>query len=72
VTEPNRIFRRSFEGPQGKADLFEVNQTTSDEEAVGGVAGETVYYEVVFNNQTQTIAAIGEATLVAEELVRGG
>ena len=71
MSEPNRIFRRSFEGPKGKADLFEVNQTTSDEEAVGGVAGDTVYYEVVFNNQTQMVAAIGEAALVAEELVRG-
>lgn len=69
--EPNRIFRRSFEGPKGKADLFEVNQTTSDEEAVGGVAGDTVYYEVVFNNQTHKVAAIGEATLVAQELVGG-
>ena len=72
MVEPNRIFRRSFEGPKGKADLFEVNQTADDDEAVGGVAGDTVYYEVVFHNATQRIAAIGEAMLVAEELARGG
>ncbi len=71
MTEPNRIFRRSFEGPRGRADLFEVNLTEDDEDAVGGVAGETVYYEIVFNNETQRVAAIGEATLVAEELVAG-
>jgi hypothetical protein len=69
MEESNRIFRRTFEGPKGKADLFEVNQTAGDEDAVGGVAGESVYYEVVFNNQTQKVAAIGEAMLVAEELV---
>jgi len=65
MTEAQRTHLHTVEGPKGKAEIFEILQSTNDDATVGG---EVVDYEIVFNNQSQRVRALGEASLVAEEL----
>ena len=54
----------SFEGPKGRADVYEV--ITRGE---GALAVETVDYEVVINGTpSQTVKTMGEAAILAAEL----
>jgi len=65
MAEAQRTHLRTIEGPKGKAEIFEILRSTNADATVGG---EVVDYEIVFNNQSQTVRALGEASLVAEEL----
>lgn len=58
-----REFIESFEGPHGKADLYEVVKTNPDRPYV-----EQVEYEIVFNEQAETRLTVGEASIRACEL----
>ena len=54
----------SFEGPRGRAEVFEV--VTRGE---GALAVETVDYEVVINGApAETVKTMGEAAILAAEL----
>jgi hypothetical protein len=68
MAEPERTHLRTVEGPNGTAEIFEVQRGPNTDAAVGG---DVVDYEVVFNQQTQKVAALGEASLIAEELAGG-
>jgi hypothetical protein len=50
----------TLEGPLGKAEIYEVPQANAD----GGLQ---LQYEVLFNGQTETYRALGEAYLEAGE-----
>jgi hypothetical protein len=63
-----RTHLRTIEGPNGKAEIFEILRSSNPDAAIGG---EVVDYEIVFNNQSQRVRALGEASLVAEELAGG-
>ena len=65
MAEPTRTLLRTIEGPKGKADIYEILQASSSVDTVGG---EVVDYEVIFNNETHKARALGEASIVAEEL----
>ena len=56
-------FIEAFEGPKGKAEVFEVVTETS-----GGIGVETVEYEVVFQGELRTVLTMGEASILACEL----
>ena len=58
-----RDFIEVFEGPNGKAELFEVVKTFSDRPHV-----EEVAYEIVFGGKTDTRMTIGEASILACDL----
>ena len=58
-----REFIESFEGPKGKADLYEVVKTSPARPHV-----EEVEYEVVFRGASQSRLTIGEASILACEL----
>jgi hypothetical protein len=53
----------SFEGPHGKAEMYEIVVTFPDRPHV-----EEVHYEVVFEGQSQTRPSIGEASILACQL----
>lgn len=53
----------SFQGPNGKADLYEVVRTNPDRPYV-----EQVEYEIVFNGHAETRLTVGEASIRACEL----
>ena len=52
----------SFEGPNGKAEVFEVS-TPSDKPHV-----ELIQYEIVFKGESQLRMTMGEASVVASAL----
>jgi hypothetical protein len=58
-----REFIETFEGPNGRAELYEVVKTFSGRPHV-----EEVEYEVVFNGQSQFRLTSGEASILACEL----
>lgn len=68
MAEATRTSLRTIEGLKGKAQIFEVLQNSNNEATVGG---EVVDYEVVFNDEAHRVRALGEASLVAEDLVAG-
>jgi hypothetical protein len=58
----------SFEGPKGRAEVYEV--VTAGE---GAMAVETVDYEVLLNGDTaETVKSMGEAAILAAELSGDG
>jgi hypothetical protein len=60
----SRDFIEAFEGPNGKAEVFEVVTPPS-----GGLGVEKVEYEVEFNGAVaRTVLSMGEASVVACEL----
>jgi hypothetical protein len=62
MTNPNRTLLQSIEGPNGKVDVYEV------EESPAGGTIET-RYEVRSGDKThETVRALGHAYIVAEEL----
>jgi hypothetical protein len=69
MTEPTRTLLRTIEGPKGKAEIYEILQVSNSDVTVGG---EVVDYEVVFNNEAHKARALGEASIVAEELAGTG
>jgi len=58
-----RSLLASFEGPNGKAEVFEVTTTGDQKPRV-----ETVVYEIIFKGETQTRKTMGEASVVASAL----
>jgi hypothetical protein len=64
MNEPTRTLLRTVEGPKGKAEIYEVLQANSDIT----VGGEVVNYEVLFSGEVHPARALGEASIVAEEL----
>jgi hypothetical protein len=61
--ERAREFIEAFEGPNGRAELFEVVKSQPDRPYV-----EDVVYEVVFGGRTETRLTVGEASILACEL----
>jgi hypothetical protein len=68
MASEERTHLRTIEGPNGKAEIFEVMRGANEDATVGG---DVVDYEVVFDNRSQRVRALGEASLVAEELAGG-
>ena len=62
MDEASRELLRTFEGPRGKADVFEIVGT----EGRRGV--EQVEYEVVYGNDRRMVGTMGEAAIIATEL----
>ena len=60
-----RDLLRSFEGPRGKAEVFEVIMEP------GRMGVEKVEYEVVYQGQSRTVGTMGEAAILATELTGG-
>lgn len=58
-----RQFIEAFEGPNGKAELYETVRTFGGRPHV-----EEVEYEVLFNGQSEFRLTIGEASILACEL----
>ena len=58
-----REFVEAFEGPKGKAEVYEVVTPPA-----GGLGVEKVEYEVTIKGQTHTVLTIGEASILACEL----
>lgn len=58
-----REFIEAFEGPNGKAELYEVVTTY-----VGRPHVEDVAYEIVFNGRSESRMTLGEASILACEL----
>jgi hypothetical protein len=56
-------FIEAFEGPMGKAEVFEVVTPPA-----GGVGVEKVEYEVVMKGHSRTVLSMGEASILACEL----
>ncbi|HTE84749.1 MAG TPA: hypothetical protein VK821_08445 [Dehalococcoidia bacterium] len=69
MVEPTRTLLRTIEGPKGKAEIYEILQASNTDATIGG---EVVDYEVIFNNEAHPARALGEASLVAEELAGTG
>ena len=59
----SREFIEAFEGPNGKAELYEVVKSDPARPYV-----ESVEYEIVFNGSSQFRPTVGEASIVASEL----
>ena len=60
----SKDFIEAFEGPNGRAEVFEVVTLPT-----GGIGVEKVEYEVVFNGETsRTVMTMGEASVLACEL----
>ena len=57
----DKMFIEAFEGPNGKAEVFEVVGRTA-----AGV--EQVEYEIVFGNDRQVVLSMGEASVLASDL----
>ncbi len=57
----DRLFIEAFEGPNGKAEVYEVVSRDAN-----GV--EQVEYLIVFGEQTHTVLSMGEASVLASEL----
>jgi len=58
-----RQFIEAFEGPKGKAEVFEVVTPPA-----GGIGVEKVEYEVVIKGQSHMVLSMGEASILACEL----
>jgi len=58
-----RELLRTFEGPKGKADVYEIIGEES-----GRVGVEKVEDEIVFGSDRQTVGTMGEAAIIATEL----
>ena len=58
-----RQYITTFEGPNGKAELYEVVRTFPDRPHV-----EEVDYEVMFNGKSEFRLTIGEASILGSEL----
>ena len=58
-----RQFIEAFEGPRGKAEVFEVVTPPA-----AGIGVEKVEYEVVIKGQSHTVLSMGEASILACEL----
>jgi hypothetical protein len=69
MAEATRTLLRTVEGPKGKAEIYEILEASNSDATVGG---EVVNYEVMFNNETHSARALGEASIVAEELAGTG
>jgi hypothetical protein len=69
MTEATRTLLRTIDGPRGKAEIYEILEASNSDVTVGG---EVVNYEVLFNNEKHPARALGEASLVAEELTGTG
>jgi hypothetical protein len=69
MPEATRTLLRTIEGPKGKAEVYEILEASNSDATIGG---EVVNYEVRFNNETRSARALGEASLVAEELAGTG
>jgi hypothetical protein len=65
LATPTRTLLRTVDGPKGKAEIFELMQESGNGNSTGE---EIVEYEVVCNQQTHKVRALGEASIVAEEL----
>ena len=61
--EEERTFIEAFEGPNGKAELWEVVGTDPNRPGI-----EKVEYQVTINGQTQSRPTIGEASILGCEL----
>jgi hypothetical protein len=59
----DRQFIETFNGPRGKAELYEMVKTFPDRPHV-----EEVQYEIIFKNESQFRLTIGEASVLACEL----
>lgn len=57
---------RTFEGPKGKADVYEVVGTEG-----GRVGVEQVEYEVCFGDEKHVVPSMGEAAILATNLTGG-
>ena len=57
----DRLFIEAFEGPNGKAEVYEVVGRSAS-----GV--ETVEYEIVFGDQSHRVLSMGEASVLASDL----
>ena len=57
---------RVFEGPKGKAEVFELVGIDT-----GRAGVEKVEYEVCFGDQRRIVGTMGEAAIIAEELSGG-
>ena len=58
-----RQFIESFEGPKGKAEVFEVIIPPA-----AGIGVEKVEYDVVIKGQSHKVLSMGEASILACEL----
>jgi hypothetical protein len=65
MAEATRTLLHTVDGPNGRAEIYEILEESNDDATVGG---EVVNYEVIFNNQAHRARALGEASIVAEEL----
>lgn len=53
----------TYEGPNGEAEVYEVNEPSPDRPQI-----ERIRYEVVFNGESQYLSTMGEASVVAGSL----
>ena len=61
MTADNRMFIEGFDGPKGRAEVYEI----LGKDATGI---EQVTYEIRFNEQTQHVQSMGEASILAADL----
>jgi hypothetical protein len=57
---------RTFEGPKGKAEVYELIAID-----IGRAGVEKVEYEVCFGDERKVVGTMGEAAILAEELTGG-
>ena len=69
MADSTRTLLRTIDGPKGKAEIYEILEASNNDATVGG---EVVNYEVIFNDQAHKARALGEASIVAEELAGTG
>ena len=55
-----------IEGPNGKAEVYEVSEDSSSTSTTSGVTSSS--YEIVMGSTTETVMTLGEASIVAHEL----
>ena len=63
MPEENKELLRTFEGPRGKADVYEVVGAETGRRGV-----EKVEYEVCFGAQKLVVPTMGEAAIIATDL----
>jgi len=61
-----RQFIEAFEGPNGKAEVFEI--VSAPATGPGGLAVEKVEYEILFKGERHTALSMGEASILASDL----
>ncbi len=66
MAETNEELLRVFEGPKGKAEVFELVGAES-----GRIGVEKVEYEIRFGEERRVVGTMGEAAIIAEELTGG-